>query len=113
MTTMRIDAGICGFSSQLTFEDKGGYKASFTIHTPCPNWQQLNELFQEKEFNVMKELFKNRETGLVESEILDTALKSIPHVSCPVISGILKGLEVCTGLALPKDASIVFVDESA
>jgi len=32
----------------------------------------------------------------------------IPHVSCPVISGILKALEVSVGLALPKDAMISF-----
>ncbi len=31
-----------------------------------------------------------------------------PHVSCPVISGVLKTLEVSVGLALPGDVAITF-----
>jgi hypothetical protein len=57
---------------------------------------------------VMTELFKDRKTDTLNSKVLDVAFKTIPHISCPVISGVLKTLEVSVGLALPKDATIVF-----
>ena len=41
---------------------------------------------------------------------MDVSLKTIPHVSWPVISGIFKALEVNVGLAFPKDAVIRFKD---
>jgi hypothetical protein len=34
------------------------------------------------------------------------AAKHCQHASCPVPSGIIKAIEVASGLALPKDASI-------
>jgi hypothetical protein len=34
------------------------------------------------------------------------AAKHCKHAACPVPSGIIKAVEVASGLALPKDASI-------
>ena len=61
-----------------------------------------------KELDMMTELFKDKKTGTLNSQVLEVSLKMIPHISCPVISGILKALEVSVGLALPKDAAITF-----
>ena len=105
---MTVCAGICGFTTQIISVDKGQYKAKITISSDCPNWTKVNELFAAKEFNAMTELFKDRATGELKSEILAISLSTIPHVSCPVISGVLKALEVSVGLALPQDATITF-----
>jgi len=110
MINVNIDAGICGFSTRVLAEKTSGYKATFSLDSQCPNWQKVNELFAGSEVDMMTELFKDKDTGTVNSRIISTALNRIPHVSCPVISGILKALEVSVGLALPKDASIRFVD---
>lgn len=110
MTKINIFAGICGFSTQVISTDQGGYKAKLNIISECPNWKKMDAIFSEKEFNVMTELFKDKKTGTLHSEVLDISLTTIPHVSCPVISGTLKALEVSVGLALPKDATITFVD---
>ena len=110
MTKIKVFAGICGFSTTITSADMGGYKAKLSIDSDCPNWKKVDQLFKEKEFNVMKELFKDKKTGTLHSEIIETALSTIPHVSCPVISGTLKALEVSVGLALPQDATITFID---
>lgn len=110
MTKIKISAGICGFSTKITSTDKGGYKAQHSIESDCPNWNKFDQLFKDKEFNVMTELFKDKKTGTLRSEVIETALTTIPHVSCPVISGTLKALEVSVGLALPQDASITFID---
>lgn len=110
MTCVEIQSGICGFTTTVTAEGKPGYKAVFQMESQCANWQKVNAALGNQEINVMGELFKNKATGEVNSQILDLALKTIPHVSCPVISGLLKALEVSAGLALPKDASITFKD---
>lgn len=108
MTTVEIKSGICGFSTIVHVEDKTGYKASFQLRSECPNWKKVNDILGGTDLNVMSELFKNRTTGKLDSRVLEVSLKTIPHVSCPVASGLLKALEVGVGLALPKDATIHF-----
>ncbi|SDP13734.1 DUF6951 family protein [Desulforhopalus singaporensis] len=110
MTQVKIFAGICGFTTTVQSEDRGGYKAGLKITSQCPNWKKVDEILADDDINVMTELFKNRQTGELNSRLLDVALKTIPHVSCPVISGTFKALEVSVGLALPKDATITFID---
>ena len=108
MVKVKIASGICGFSTIVNAKDKGGYTASFSLESECPNWKKVDEIFAGKDLNIMAELFKDKKTGELNSQILNISLKTIPHVSCPVISGILKALEVSVGLALPKDATISF-----
>jgi len=108
MINVEISAGICGFVTMVHAEDKTGYKASFRLESECPNWQKVDEILGGKELNVMTELFKDKKTGVLNSQVIDVSLTTIPHVSCPVISGILKALEVSVGLALPIDAAITF-----
>lgn len=110
MTKVDVFAGICGFTTHIEAQDLGSYKASLEIDSDCPNWCKVNEILRDHELDVMKELFKDQTTGTLNSKIFDVAFKTIPHVSCPVISGVLKALEVSVGLALPKDASIIFVE---
>lgn len=108
MIKVKINAGICGFTTLVKAEDNGNYKASFRLESECPNWKKVDDFLGGKALNMMTELFKDKKTGILNSEVIDVSLKMIPHVSCPVISGILKALEVSVGLALPKDASISF-----
>jgi hypothetical protein len=105
---VEINGGICGFKTVVHAEDKAGYKATFHLESECPNWKKVENILGGKELNIMTELFKNRATGNLDSRVLDISLKTIPHVSCPVVSGLLKALEVSVGLALPKDATIQF-----
>jgi len=108
MTRLEIQAGICGFTTRVEAESIEGYNACFRLDSQCPNWKKVNEIMGGKELDLMKELFKDRETGELNSSFINLSLKTIPHVSCPVISGVLKALEVAAGLALAKDASITF-----
>ena len=110
MVNVEIRSGICGFVTivHAEAEEESIYTASFRLESDCPNWQKVDEILGGEKINVMTELFKDKETKTLHSQILDVTLKTIPHVSCPVISGIFKALEVCIGLALPKDAVIIF-----
>ena len=113
MTELQIFAGICGFTTTVRSEDQGGYIAKLNIDSQCPNWKKVNEIFKDTDINVMTELFKDRKTGSLNSQVIGVSLKTIPHISCPVISGTLKALEVSVGLALPKDATITFIDSAS
>lgn len=108
MVQVEITGGICGFVTIVRAEDRGGFNASFRLDSDCPNWKHVDEILGGQALNMMTELFRDKETKTLNSKVLDVSLKTIPHVSCPVISGILKALEVSAGLALPKDAAIVF-----
>ena len=110
MTEVEIFSGICGFTTTVQSEDQGGYIARLSIDSQCPNWDKVNEIFKDIDINVMTELFRERKTGSLNSQVIEVSMKTIPHISCPVISGTLKVLEVSVGLALPKDATITFTD---
>lgn len=113
MTQVTVTAGICGFETRIQATDNGGYTAVLNIESMCPNWRKVSEKLGDTPIPVMGELFKNKQTGKLESKVLKTALETIPHVSCPVISGTLKALEVSVGLALPADVAITFQKEEA
>ena len=108
MSKVEVKAGICGFTTIVNAEDKGNYTASFSLESECFNWKEVNDLLGGKTLNMMTELFKDKKTGAYNSEVLNVSLQTIPHISCPVISGVLKALETSVGLALPKDSSISF-----
>jgi hypothetical protein len=108
MVNVQITGGICGFVTVVHAEGMNGYTASFRLESDCPNWKKVDEILGGKTLNMMTELFRDKETKTLNSQVLEVSLKTIPHVSCPVISGILKALEVSVGLALPKDANILF-----
>ena len=108
MVNVEIDSGICGFTTIVHAEDKKEFMASFRLETECPNWKKVDTVLGGKKINVMAELFKDKKTGELNSQVLDIFFKTIPHVSCPVLSGVLKALEVSVGLALAKHATITF-----
>ena len=111
MTIVDITGGICGFNTTVKTESTAPYTAVFHLESDCANWKKVEEILGGEPLNAMTELFKDKATGKLNSKVLEVSLATIPHVSCPVISGILKSIEVSTGLALPKDAAITFRDD--
>ncbi len=105
MVKLEVFAGICGFRTVIHAEDQSGYKALCHLESDCPNCQKLSAAIEKNTLNVMNELFKRD-----LSQVLTSAAETIPHVSCPVVPSILKALEVSVGLALPKDATITFIE---
>lgn len=96
-----INAGICGFTTIVTTELlEDGQNVSININTSCPNISKgIEDL---KEVDAFGEIF----TKLHETKVYKTLSPHIPHVTCPIYSGILKAIEVEAGLALPADATI-------
>ena len=44
MTEVEIFAGICGFTTNVSSENKESYKAVVHLESECPNWREFNEL---------------------------------------------------------------------
>ena len=96
-----VMSGICGMITEIraTSKTQGG-KVQLDINTRCENIQKLAQNL--KVVNPMEEIsFRGK-----GPKTLRMAAKHCKHTACPVPSGIIKAVEVASGLALPKDASI-------
>lgn len=99
VTKVKINAGICGFTTMVTAESEDMQMVNLTIRTGCPNYKPLESELVEVDG------FTECLGKLGEGEIYETCKKYCPHPACPVPSGIVKAVEVACGLALPKDAN--------
>ena len=98
---VNVMSGICGMITEIraTSDDQSGM-VNLEINTRCENIQKLaGDL---KTVNPIEEI-SFRGDG---PKTLRMAAKHCKHSACPVPSGIVKAVEVASGLALPKDASI-------
>ena len=94
-----IDPGICGFMAEVVAKTEGGM-CSLDIKCDCEPIQEMaKELAQ---VDPMVEIGFHGDGPLTWRMFA----KHCPHPSCPVLAGILKAVEVESGLALPKDAKI-------
>ena len=98
---VNVMSGICGMVTEIRASsgEKPG-KVRLDINSRCEGIQKLaHEL---KAVNPMEEItFKGK-----GPRTLRMAAKHCKHTSCPVPSGIIKAIEIASGLALPKSASI-------
>ena len=106
MTTVRIDAGVCGFVTKVVAESEDGQEVKLRIVSGCPAVQKMAE--------ALGDTFDAFELCLVKpgkGPLYEYAGENFPvHVGCPVLAGITKCAEAECNLALKKDASIQFID---
>ena len=106
MTKVKVFSGVCGFSTTIEVEQtEKRYEVVCKIDAECPNCKKVADVLNGKKLNMMEELFKKG-----ESQVMNTCLATLPHISCPVPAGILKALEAGSGLALQGDATITFIN---
>ena len=99
MSKTVIFSGVCGFTTEV--EAHGDETACvLTITSDCPSIQELAEAL--KQVDPMQEVMHSGEGPLT----LRMAKEHCPHTACPVPVGIIKAIEVESGLALPKDVTI-------
>jgi hypothetical protein len=105
---VNVMSGICGMITEIRASsgEKLG-KVRLDINSRC---EAIQKIAQElKTVNPMEEInFKGK-----GPRTLRIAAKHCKHTSCPVPSGIIKAIEVASGLALPKDARIRVSKEQA
>ena len=102
-----VMSGICGMITEIraTSDDQAG-NVQLDINTRCENIQNLAKNL--KVVDPMEEISFHGKGP----KTLRMAAKHCKHTACPVPSGIVKAVEVASGLALPKDASIQVSQEN-
>lgn len=99
MAQVEIQAGICGCVTRATVELAGGDLVRLQVESTCGKVQQMAE-----ELAVVPLLAVP--APVLQNPVHQAADRQKLHASCPVPAGLLKAMEVATGLALPKDAQI-------
>ena len=99
MAKAEIFSGICGFNTTVEAQSNGS-GCDIGIESECPSIQKLAaglthmDPFQEISF---------RGEGPM---VFRLATQLCPHTACPVPVGIIKAIEIASGLALPADVHI-------
>jgi len=101
MTSLKIEAGSCGFVINLSVKKDSKNTVILKLDTECKMLKQIN---QELETIQIIEALK----GLTDNPVFKAASKHLKHPSCPVPFAILKAIETELGLALSKDVKIKF-----
>ncbi len=105
MTKTIVNPGACGFEINLMLEKNDDELVKLSITTDCITLKNL-----EGEA-IMLDPIKECYSPLCEGTILEKIKPFLSHTSCPVISGILKSLEVESRLSMPHEASIIITRE--
>lgn len=108
MTHVEIEPGICGLTADIVAEAGDNMDVTVTIKTGC---KTINDMFAElgDTFDIFEVLGLRPGTR----PLFEIAREGYPaiHAACPTLAGITKCIEAEAGMALPKDASIRFVDD--
>lgn len=102
MAKLNVNPGICGFPTQIEVNTSNKRNCTVKLTTKCPNIQTMDQELQE--LDAYKECFAK----VGDSMVFEVARKHCKHAACPIPTGIIKGIEVACGLALPKTVEISF-----
>jgi hypothetical protein len=100
MAKVTVEAGVCGFITEILAESQDMNNVSIRFESTCPHAVKAREDLASVE--AYTEIFRKPH----ETRVYQALSPHLPHVSCPLYSGFLKAIEVAAGLALPKDAHI-------
>ena len=107
MKKVKIDAGVCGFKITVTAISEDGQEAKVAVQSDCEHITKM--------MNTLGDTFDGFSLCLTRpgtGALYEYSIGNFPgHAACPVIAGITKCVEAECNLALPRDASITFVEE--
>lgn len=101
-TEVMIDGGVCRFKTHVTATSEMMGNITLDIETSCPNMPKM--IARLGDINAYEEIAG----GYLKSKVFAAAAE-LPHVTCPVPTGILKAIEAAGGLGLKRDPSIHFL----
>ena len=106
MAWVKIDAGICGFTTKVTAATDDRQHVTVTVTSSCPDVIRIARAFEDETFDAFVEIGPCAQPGNMYDTHVMRICGGLPHVACPVPAGICKCIEVAAGLALPHDAHI-------
>jgi len=102
---VRIDAGVCGFVTDVKATSDDSQNVALEITSTCPH--VTKGAADLTSVDAYAEIFAKP----AETRTYAALAEHLPHVACPVYAGVLKAVEAAAGLALPRTASVTFVEE--
>ena len=99
MAKAGIFSGICGFTTTVETHMDGA-ACDISIESDCKSIQKLAESL--KQVNPFAEISFRGEGP----KTFHMATQHCAHTACPVPVGIIKAVEIASGLALPADVTI-------
>ena len=104
MAKVILNAGVCGFKTEITAESEDSINAMLSIISECPAYAHLKD--ESIEMNAYECCFSK----VGNNAVYELLAKTCIHAACPLPSAILKAMEVACGLALPRDVSMTITD---
>ena len=105
MTTVEVDAGVCGLKTRLRAMPGENGMVVVEGKSSCPRVREY--LAQLKMVEIASALGR-----CCLEKVFEPAAQIGLHPACLVPVGVIKAVEVAAGLALPREASICFWDDS-
>ena len=106
MVKTRVEAGVCGFVSDIEAYSEDSQNVSFKIETTCDKISKLSEKLPTVDaYNEIKDGFDGELYSVIRQELKGCCS------GCAVPVGIFKSMQVAAMLALPMDISIKIVKE--
>jgi hypothetical protein len=102
MTTLDIQAGICGYFSRVHALKKEQRSVAISIESDCQNVADYSEHLKPMDIKSMFQHPFNRNPVYEQAGICGL------HPACPIPCGVMKAVEVETGLALKKNVTLKF-----
>jgi hypothetical protein len=101
MVKTRVEAGICGFVTEIEASSEDSQHVSFKVDTNCEKIKNLSsKLTSYDAYNEIKEGFDGELFKAIRSELKGCCS------GCAVPVGFFKSMQVAAMLALPKNISI-------
>ena len=107
MTKVRINPGVCGFTTTVTATSEDQMEVKVKVSSGCESVKKMME-----ELGDTFDAYEVCLTKPGDNEFYEYASENFPvHAACPIIAGIVKCVEAECRLALKANASIEFVEE--
>jgi hypothetical protein len=106
MAFTRTYAGICGFVTEVRATSGDGRHVRLKVASGCPDIIKIKKDLEAEEFDAYEEIGPCAQPGSMYDTKLMAICGRLPHVACPVPTGICKAMEVAARLALPRHARI-------
>ena len=104
MTTLKLNAGPCGFNTVIKAETEKPYKVKVTVESECPHYKTVNEDLKEP-LDALGICCKEKYD---RNTVYKIFAKHMKHPACPVAVGVVKAMEAEAGLALKTDIEMKF-----
>ena len=101
MVKTRVEAGICGFVTEIEASSEDSQHVSFKVNTDCEKIKSLSEKLNSYDaYNEIKYGFDGELYKLIREELKGCCS------GCAVPVGLFKSMQVAAMIALPKNISI-------